>query len=112
MQRVVRLGLLGWPLLTLLGCTGFAPRPSNLGGVQVARETFGKLFFESFGVPLDRANPLQCGRRAGLDGEAQNALERLEPVRWPRAERAGELARSARSVCIFVFVEVLTEIDA
>ncbi len=60
-----------------------------------AREVFGKLFFESFGVPLERANPLQCGLRAGLDEEAKYALERTEPVRWPKAERAGEIARSA-----------------
>lgn len=61
-----------------------------------AREVFGKLFFESFGAPLERANPLQSGLRAGLDADAQHALERLEPVRWPKAERAGELARAPR----------------
>ncbi len=82
------------------------------GTSKVARETFGKLFFESFGVPLDRANPLQCGRRAGLDGEAQNTLERLEPVRWPRAERAGELARSAKPARTPAPAEAPTETDA
>lgn len=62
---------------------------------KTAREVFGKLFFETFGVPLERANPLQSGLRAGLDDAAKHALERLEPVRWPKAERAGELARTA-----------------
>lgn len=60
-----------------------------------AREVFGKLFFETFGVPLERANPLQCGRRAGLDAELQRALEQAEPVRWPRAEREARPARAA-----------------
>ena len=61
-----------------------------------AREVFGKLFFESFGVPLERANPLVSGLRAGLGADMNHALDRLEPVRWPKAERAGELARVAR----------------
>ena len=47
------------------------------------REAFGKLFFETFSVPLDRANPLQCGLRAKLGDEANARLERLEPMRWP-----------------------------
>jgi DNA recombination-dependent growth factor C len=49
-----------------------------------ARETFGKLFFESFGVPLIALDALQSGLRAGLDADAQHALERLEPTRFPR----------------------------
>ena len=61
-----------------------------------AREVFGKLFFETFGVPLERANPLQSGLRAGLDDDAKYTLERLEPIRWPKAERAGELTRAVR----------------
>lgn len=61
-----------------------------------ARESFGKAFFESFGTPLERSNPLQAGLRAGLDETAKYALERLEPVRWPKAERAGDLARAGR----------------
>lgn len=52
-----------------------------------ARETFTKLFFETFATPLQRANPLVCGHRAGLDPRAAQELERIEPVRWPR-ERA------------------------
>jgi hypothetical protein len=59
-----------------------------------AREVFGKLFFESFGLPLERANPLQCGLRAGLDAEAEHALERIEPVRWPKTLPAGAEGRA------------------
>jgi hypothetical protein len=55
-----------------------------------ARETFTKLFFETFGEPLHRASPLQCGLRAGLGRDAERELERLEPVRWPRAERTAK----------------------
>jgi hypothetical protein len=54
---------------------------------RTARETFGKLFFETFGVPLQRHDPLAAGLRAGLGAEARHRLERLEPVRWPSAER-------------------------
>lgn len=57
-----------------------------------AREVFGKLFFETFGQPLERSNPLVAGLRAGLGNEAAHRLERLEPVRWPRHEVAGALA--------------------
>jgi hypothetical protein len=56
-----------------------------------AREAFGKLFFETFTVPLDRADPLQSALRAPIDDAAKNRLERLEPVRWP--DTAAESAR-------------------
>jgi len=52
-------------------------------------EAFGKLFFETFSIPLDRANPYQCAVRAGLGNEATAALDRAEPVRWPDATRQG-----------------------
>ncbi len=48
-----------------------------------AGEAFGKLFFETFTVPLERGNPLQCGLRAELGADGIRALERAEPVRWP-----------------------------
>ncbi len=63
---------------------------------KTARETFGKLFFETFGAPLERANPLQSGLRAQIAPDLKQELERLEPIRWPRAEKAGELARSIK----------------
>ncbi|MCA8952927.1 MAG: recombination-associated protein RdgC [Planctomycetes bacterium] len=46
-------------------------------------EAFGKLFFETFALPLDRANPYVCATRAGLDRETTAALERAQPIRWP-----------------------------
>ncbi len=63
-----------------------------------ARETFTKLFFETFGVPLHRASPLQCGQRARLGRDAERELEQLEPVRWPRAERTSAPARAPARV--------------
>lgn len=50
------------------------------------REAFSKLFFETFALPLDRADPLRCGLRAGLGRELEAELERAEPIRWPRAD--------------------------
>ena len=47
-------------------------------------ETFQKLFFESFQLPLEAADPLTIGRRGGIDAESQRALERAEPIRWFR----------------------------
>ncbi len=56
-------------------------------------ETFQKLFFESFQLPLESADPLTIGRRAGFDADTQRSLERAEPIRWFR-----ENAKSARPV--------------
>jgi DNA recombination-dependent growth factor C len=77
-----------------------------------AREVFGKLFFESFGVPLERANPLQSGLRVGLDEATKYELERAEPVRWPAAEKAGELARAPRPAASTRVVADAAEADA
>lgn len=52
-----------------------------------ARETFGKLFFETFTVQLESGDPLQSGLRADLSPEQKHALERLEPIRWPNEGR-------------------------
>ena len=54
---------------------------------KTAREAFGKLFFESFGAPLERGNPLSSGRLVGLSSEAQIELERAEPMRWPNTSK-------------------------
>jgi len=62
------------------------------------REAFTKLFFETFTVPLDRADPLRCALLAKLGDEADAALERLEPVRWPRGEGKPTLAARPRPV--------------
>lgn len=54
---------------------------------KAARETFGKLFFESFGVPLNALGALGMAlRSSALTGEAKTAVERLEPTRWPVAK--------------------------
>lgn len=55
---------------------------------KAAREAFGKLFFESLGVALERNNPLQAGLHAGLTDEQRHTLERLEPIRWPSNRKA------------------------
>lgn len=50
------------------------------------REAFGKLFFETFTVPLDRLNPLQAALHARLGAVMNEALDRIEPMRWPDVE--------------------------
>ncbi|MGE3175130.1 MAG: recombination-associated protein RdgC [Planctomycetota bacterium] len=51
-------------------------------------EAFHKLFFQSFGLPLERADPLSLGRRTGIDADAQARLDRVDPMRWPQRERS------------------------
>ena len=55
---------------------------------KAAREAFGKLFFESLGVALERMNPLRAGLLASLSDEQRHDLERLEPIRWPSQRKA------------------------
>ena len=82
------------PAITLVDALLFWDRKLVLlfATSKAAREAFGKLFFESFGSPLERANPLQSGLRAGLDPDTTHALERCEPMRWPDHQKgqAGE----------------------
>lgn len=59
------------------------------------REAFGKLFFETFTVPLDRQNPLQAALRANLGPVLNEALDRLEPMRWPNVEVERPATRKA-----------------
>lgn len=62
------------------------------------REAFAKLFFETFALPLERADPLTLGRHCGIDADAQARLERAEPVRWPSARpHRGDAAPGGRS---------------
>ena len=86
------------PAITLVDALLFWDRKLVLlfATSKSARESFGKLFFESFQAPLERANPLQAGLRAGLDDEQKYALERLEPMRWPNTQK-GEPAPRPRS---------------
>lgn len=62
-----------------------------------ARETFAKLFFESFALPLERQDPRRSGLRAGLGRDAEAALERLEPMRWPRGDAEPRAPRQRSS---------------
>ena len=62
---------------------------------KTAKEAFAKLFFESFSLPLELADPLQRGLRADLSPDQRHALERAEPVRWPNTTQRSEPAREA-----------------
>lgn len=74
------------PTIQLVDALLFAEKQTVLlfANGKGAREAFGKLFFESFSLPLERGDPLQCGRRADIGKNNQALLERIEPVRWPR----------------------------
>jgi Putative exonuclease, RdgC len=67
-----------------------------------ALEAFGKLFFESFAVPLERADAYRRALALGLGEAAEGALERVEPVRWPSEhkdrERRARAATTATSI--------------
>lgn len=77
------------PTVQLVDALLFAAKRTVLlfANSKGAREAFGKLFFESFSLPLERGDPLQCGLRADLGASNHTLLERLEPVRWPRTAR-------------------------
>jgi DNA recombination-dependent growth factor C len=60
------------------------------------RESFGKLFFETFSMPLDRNNPLQAALHANLGDEMNAKLQRLDPVRWPTGEDRDEAPPSRK----------------
>lgn len=88
------------PTVNLVDALLFADKKTVLlfATSKSVREAFGKLFFETFSVPLDRANPLQCALRANLGDVANEALDRLEPVRWPAGDApAAGKGRSQRS---------------
>lgn len=55
-------------------------------GSKSARETFGKLFFESFGVPLQALGALAMALESVASPDVE-AVERMEPTRWPQARR-------------------------
>lgn len=89
------------PTIQLVDALMFPERQTVLlfASSKSAREAFGKLFFESFSLPLERGNPLVCGRRADIGAAGRTALEGAEPVRWPNSDRSGADAstRSTRS---------------
>ncbi|MCB9877632.1 MAG: recombination-associated protein RdgC [Planctomycetes bacterium] len=90
------------PTITLVDALLFHDRRTVLlfATSKTAREAFVKLMFETFTVQLDQGNPLENGLRLDLGEEEDFALERLEPIRWPNAERAqpsASLAAAAAS---------------
>lgn len=50
-------------------------------------EAFAKLFFESFTLPVDRADPFRLALQCGLGADLQRALEQASPVRWPSEQK-------------------------
>jgi hypothetical protein len=84
------------PTIQLLDALLFHDRKTVLlfATSKGAREAFGKLFFETFAVTLDSADPLQSGLRAPLGPREKDAVERAEPIRWPNTarDRVEELA--------------------
>lgn len=86
------------PTITLVDALLFHDRKIALlfATSKAAKEAFTKLFFETFSLQLETADPLQSGLRAQLDDEQKHRLERLEPIRWPDAQRDQDSgARSA-----------------
>ena len=73
------------PTITLVDALLFHDRKTVLlfATSKSAKEAFAKLFFETFTVQLETADPLQSGLRADLSEEQKHQLERLEPIRWP-----------------------------
>lgn len=73
------------PTITLVDALLFHDRKTVLlfATSKSAKEAFAKLFFETFTVQLETADPLQSGLRADLSPDQKHALERLEPIRWP-----------------------------
>jgi hypothetical protein len=61
-------------------------------------EAFARLFFETFTIPVDRADPFLLGLRCGLGDEHDRALEQAQPVRWPSERLARRPQRVAGPV--------------
>ena len=78
------------PTITLVDALLFHERKTVLlfATSKNAKETFAKLFFETFTVQLEPADPLQRGLRADISPDERHALERLEPIRWPDTTRS------------------------
>ncbi|MBL8753667.1 MAG: recombination-associated protein RdgC [Planctomycetes bacterium] len=55
-------------------------------GGKSARETFGKLFAESFGVELQPLGPLAMALQS-VETPDVETVERMEPTRWPVGRR-------------------------
>ncbi|MCK5943182.1 MAG: recombination-associated protein RdgC [Planctomycetes bacterium] len=105
------------PTISLVDALLFHERKTVLlfATSKSAKEAFAKLFFETFTVQLETADPLQSGLRADLSPDQKHALERLEPIRWPNASRdqgdAPPIAAAAAAAGMPREVEVPFEVD-
>lgn len=61
-------------------------------------EAFAKLFFETFTIPVDRADPFLMGLQCGLGDVNNHALEGAQPVRWPSERQTRRPQRVVRQV--------------
>jgi hypothetical protein len=100
------------PNVTLVDALLFRERRTVLlcATSKGARENFAKLFFHTFTLPLDRADPFQLALRAGLPEPAIAALDRLQPVRWPQQE--AEFRRPAPATAAVAATGAASEDDA
>ena len=75
------------PTITLVDALLFHARKTVLlfATSKSAKEAFSKLFFETFTVQLEAADPLQSGLRADISPDQRHALERIEPIRWSKS---------------------------
>ena len=73
------------PTITLVDALLFEERKTVLlfATSKSAKEAFGKLFFETFSLQLEPADPLQSGLRSDLSEKDKRTLERVNPIRWP-----------------------------
>ncbi|MFT7534991.1 MAG: hypothetical protein ACI85K_000942 [Hyphomicrobiaceae bacterium] len=75
------------PTITLVDALLFDDRKTVLlfATSKSAKEAFTKLFFESFSIQLEPADPLQSGMRSDISDELKHTLERVNPIRWPNS---------------------------
>lgn len=73
------------PTITLIDALLFEERKTVLlfATSKSAKEAFGKLFFETFSLQLEPADPLASGLRSDMSDEDKRTLERVNPIRWP-----------------------------
>jgi hypothetical protein len=79
------------PTITLVDALLFEERKTVLlfATSKSAKEAFTKLFFESFSIQLEPADPLQSGMRSDLSEADKRTLERVNPIRWPNSSTDG-----------------------
>lgn len=88
------------PTITLVDALLFHDRRTVLlfATSKSAKESFTKLFFETFTIQLETADPLQSGLRADIGDELRQNLERVAPIKWPNTTR--EQVRVSRAATV------------